>query len=89
MKTFFIYHSRSKDPLVTVQRIHGRAAARARQIAKAVAVVDVDIDTVTGDVLNCHSRTGTIECVTADGAARKERAKNPSKSQINDMIDRV
>ena len=89
MKTFFIYHSRSNDPLVAVQRIHGRAAARARQIAKAVAVVDVDLDTATGGVLNCHDRTGTIECVTADGAVCKERAKNPSKSQINDMIDRV
>ena len=89
MKTFFIYHSRSNDPLVTVQRIHGRAAAHARKIVKTVAVIDVDLDTATGDVRNCYSGAGTIECVTAEDADCKERAKNPSSSRINGMIDRV
>ena len=89
MKTFFIYHSRAADPLATVHRIHVRAAARARQIAKAVAVVDVDLDTATGDVLGCYGRMGTIECVTADGANCKDRARNPSSVEVNNMIDRV
>ena len=89
MKEFFIYYSRSNDPLVTVQRIHGRAAAHARKIPKTVSVIDVDLDSATGDVLNCHSQAGTIECVTAEDANCKERARNPSLSQINGMIDRV
>ena len=89
MKTFFIYHSRSNDPLVTVQRIHGRAAAHARKIEKTVAVIDVDLDTATADVLDCYSKGGTIECVTAEDEACKERARNPSLARVKRMIDRV
>ena len=88
MKQFIIYHSRSTDPLLAVQRIHARATARAQQIAKAVAVTDVDVDTSTGTMLKCYSHAGTIECATADGAC-KERQKNPSASAIDGMVDRV
>ena len=88
-KSFFIYHSRSSDSLATVQRIHGRAVARTQQIAKAVVVTDVDLDTASGDVLNCYSQAGTIECATAQDAVCKEQKKNPSGSYIDGMIDRV
>ena len=89
MKKFFIYHSRSNDLLMTVDRIHRRAAAHARKIKNTVAIIDVDVDTATGDVLGCYSRTGTIECVTATSTGCKQRAMNPIPTKINCMIDRV
>ena len=86
---FFIYHSRANDPLAAVQRIHNRAAAHARQAAKAVAIIDVDVDTAGPDLMNCYSHAGTIECVTAVDKGCKERAKNPPPARINAMIERV
>ena len=89
MKMFFIYYSRSNDPLLAVYKIHNRAAARARRIGKPVAVIEVDINTVTGATVNCYSGTGTIECVTADSAGCKDRARNPTPKRIDAMIDNV
>ena len=89
MKQFAIYHSRTTDPLIAVQKIRAMAADRAQQIGKTVDVTDVDVDTATGDMLRCYSHAGTIECATADGSVCKERQKNPSPSKIDGMIDRI
>lgn len=90
MKMFFIYYSRFTNTLLTVHRIHSRAAAHARQIQKAVAVIDVDIDTAPKNLTTFHNwKGGTIECVTADLPDYIEGIVDPEPLEIGEMIDRV
>jgi hypothetical protein len=87
MKRLIIYFSSGNDALGAVFTYHDFANNRARELHKPVLIGEVDIDLASDEDKKFWSGTQTIECVTVDTGALRERVVDPSLPRLGRMVE--